>query len=498
MKIAISIVMSILLSPCYIIYAQAPLKMSYQAIARDSSGIPIVNQSISIKFSILSGSSSGTLEYSETHNITTDVNGFFEAEIGGGNQLSGIFIDIEWGNNSHFLKVEIDPNGGSAYNFLMTSEFLSVPYALHSANVAGIQLNSTTKIVTDSDSNLTIGNSVVSGSSAQYNTIIGEAAGSSGLIGSQNTFLGHRAGQSSVAANHNVFIGAKAGNSNTTGSFNTYIGLNSGTSNSTGNSNTLIGSSTGKNMTGSWNVALGTSAGYYNTTGFGNVFIGTNSGLSNNGFKNVFIGMDAGANETSSHLLYVDNTNTSTPLIYGEFLNDLVRINGNLDVTGDLSIDGVVAEFDTDSLNEIQTLELVGDTLSITKGNSVRLNINDQAIGVFTFNGDSLGKELILNHNLGTIPRTLEVNWFSHNQAPNNEGVGYYHRGDYATIASYDRGDGYHNSYTSDSTIIVCLRLTAQVKWSAVIDEITETYIKVKINDYNHAQFVRGNWKATR
>jgi len=40
-----------------------------------------------------------------------------------------------WGATSHFLKVEIDPAGGSAYTHLGTSELLSVPYAFHARTV---------------------------------------------------------------------------------------------------------------------------------------------------------------------------------------------------------------------------------------------------------------------------------------------------------------------------------------------------------------------------
>jgi len=47
--------------------AQTPQSFRYQAVARDNSGNILANQSISFRISILSGSVSGTVAYSETH-----------------------------------------------------------------------------------------------------------------------------------------------------------------------------------------------------------------------------------------------------------------------------------------------------------------------------------------------------------------------------------------------------------------------------------------------
>ena len=53
-----------------------------------------------------------------------------------------------------------------------------------------------------------------------------------------------------------------------------------------------------------------------------------------------FLGRNAGSNISGSNRLAIDNTNTNSPLLYGEFDNDIIRINGNLEVTGDLDISG--------------------------------------------------------------------------------------------------------------------------------------------------------------
>src|SRR2546430_13270866 len=46
--------------------------------------------------------------------------------------LTGIFSGINWALNSKFLKVEIDPSGGSNYTITGTNQLWSVPYSLYS------------------------------------------------------------------------------------------------------------------------------------------------------------------------------------------------------------------------------------------------------------------------------------------------------------------------------------------------------------------------------
>jgi len=118
------------------VLAQSPQAIKYQGVARDNVGNELSYQTISLKISILSGSSTGNVEYTETHAVTTNEFGLFSLEIGGGTLDSGNFSTINWGSNTHFLKVEMDENGGANYQFMGTSQLLSVPYALY-ADSAG-------------------------------------------------------------------------------------------------------------------------------------------------------------------------------------------------------------------------------------------------------------------------------------------------------------------------------------------------------------------------
>jgi len=181
-----------------------------------------------------------------------------------------------------------------------------------------------------------------------YNTCIGYYAGTD-EEGSQNVYMGHFAGRYSYDTDRNIFIGYYTGSSNEEGFDNTFVGYRSGVLSETGGSNTLIGSSTGTyNTSGASNVFLGSHTGYTNATGNNNVYLGTRAGYSSTGSNNTFIGYragysttgsgniligyEAGFYETGSSKLYIANTTTSTPLIYGEFNNSLVGIYGKLGI----------------------------------------------------------------------------------------------------------------------------------------------------------------------
>jgi hypothetical protein len=168
------------------------------------------------------------------------------------------------------------------------------------------------------------------------NTFLGYAAGNCNTTGYDNTFLGNSAGRSNTTGNSNTFLGNSAGNSNTAGIYNTFLGYYAGYANTTGNLNTFSGYYAGHaNTTGYLNTFLGNSAGYANTTGYLNTFLGMNAGYHNTtGYGNVFIGFSAGHFETGSNKLYIDNSDTSSPLIKGDFSANSVTINGSFNVAG--------------------------------------------------------------------------------------------------------------------------------------------------------------------
>jgi hypothetical protein len=134
------------------INAQAPNKMSYQAVVRNASNALVTSAPVGMKISILQGSASGTAVFEESHTATTNTNGLAAIEIGNGTVISGSMSGIDWAAGPYFLKTETDPAGGNAYSITGTSELMSVPYAKFAENTSawttalGTTSNNTDKI----------------------------------------------------------------------------------------------------------------------------------------------------------------------------------------------------------------------------------------------------------------------------------------------------------------------------------------------------------------
>jgi len=116
------------------VFGQAPQKMSYQAVIRNSSNALVNSTAVGMRISILQGSTTGTIAYSETQNASTNANGLVSLEIGIGTPVTGTFAGINWATGPYFIKTETDPTGGTAYSITGTNQLMSVPYALFSAN----------------------------------------------------------------------------------------------------------------------------------------------------------------------------------------------------------------------------------------------------------------------------------------------------------------------------------------------------------------------------
>jgi microcystin-dependent protein len=127
----------ILIIICTFVYSansQAPEKMSYQAVIRNSGGELVKSSNVGLQISILEGSETGTEVFVETFNKTTNENGMLTLEIGGGTPVSGSMSGIDWSAGIFYLKTETDLTGGTNYTIEGISQLLSVPYAL-SANM---------------------------------------------------------------------------------------------------------------------------------------------------------------------------------------------------------------------------------------------------------------------------------------------------------------------------------------------------------------------------
>ncbi len=115
-------------------YSQAPGGFSFQSIIRDNNGLLFPNQQIGAKFSILQGTPTGQIVFSETQVSTTNQNGLLTLNIGSGNIISGAIDSINWALGPFYIQSEFDLTGGNNYTFSNTTQLLSVPYALFAKN----------------------------------------------------------------------------------------------------------------------------------------------------------------------------------------------------------------------------------------------------------------------------------------------------------------------------------------------------------------------------
>lgn len=110
---------------------QAPEKIGYQAVIRDTSGTLLADTKIYMEIQILQGSESGTVVYEETQKWKTNANGLVSLEIGAGTVISGTIGAVDWSDGPYFIRTVIYPTDELSYTITATSQIVSVPYALY-------------------------------------------------------------------------------------------------------------------------------------------------------------------------------------------------------------------------------------------------------------------------------------------------------------------------------------------------------------------------------
>ena len=165
--------------------------------------------------------------------------------------------------------------------------------------------------------NVAIGfQSLNSNTNGNQNVTVGYASMKTNQTGTFNAALGYEAMTNNDSGKENVAIGARAMQGNISGSNNAVVGLTALYSSTTGKRNVVMGRSAALKLNGDDNVMLGFESGFESLTGKGNVFLGTK----------------AGREELGSDLLYIENSNSLTPLIGGNFISNRVGINRPVNV----------------------------------------------------------------------------------------------------------------------------------------------------------------------
>ncbi|MCA1762333.1 MAG: DUF1566 domain-containing protein [Flavobacteriales bacterium] len=104
-------------------------------MVRDSDGAISANQDVGVRLSVVQGDPNGDPVYVETHSITTNSGGLGSLALGAGTPEANASLgSVNWSDGPFYLKSETDPDGGSNYTVIATSQILSVPYALHAEN----------------------------------------------------------------------------------------------------------------------------------------------------------------------------------------------------------------------------------------------------------------------------------------------------------------------------------------------------------------------------
>lgn len=426
--------------------ATAQTGFNYKALIKDASGNIVSNQEIHIRFTIQTLTGPTFISsYQERHNATTDVNGIVIVTIGeGDDNIVGDFPSNFWLPNIT-LNTEIDIERDGTYVDFGTSNFKKVPMAIkadHSdtADIATVALtanNVTTKIddlsdakSDDNGSSLFIGVNAGSNDDGtdNDNVGIGNYALNRNTTGENNVAIGAYSLYVNTEGKRNTAIGRDALRINSTGNYNTAIGNSALRDNSIGNYNTAIGRLALRLNTGADNTAIGSLALGHTTTGEKNVAIGKDAGLSNiTGSGNIYIGNETGWTNglSESNKLYIDNTQTGSPLIYGQFDTNLIRINGTLDVTEEInrsatgdanmiplayggidgganpSIIGGTGNYTVsrDNTTNVYTISVVGETLSInnTVASVVANTQNFRTVNVTYSGGNMLVHIFLIN-----------------------------------------------------------------------------------------------------
>jgi len=245
-------------------------------------------------------------------------------------EKSGLYIfnGSDWTNAANSVAAATDPwlRGGNA---IVPGEFIGTTNSEPLIFKSGNQISGYLGVFPNSNTffGYRAGVTNVTPSSAgQGNVAIGSFSMEKNTSGSGNFAIGTFALRENTTGGSNFALGINALYNNN-GDYNLGIGPNALLANTSGASNTGIGQNAiGSNTSGGNNTGVGQNSLYSNIAGRSNVALGNSAGFSSTGTGNVFLGFNAGYSETTNNKLYIANTNTTTPLIYGDFSAKFVTI----------------------------------------------------------------------------------------------------------------------------------------------------------------------------
>lgn len=214
-----------------------------------------------------------------------------------------------------------------------------------------IYKNSTPWIYTHLGATTTSSLYITNGVNASGNTTSTSTGGNVGIGGSnmtglttgnQNIAIGSRALEDVTSGGSNVAVGTISLPNVQIGIYNVGVGNNTLEDTVSGNRNTAIGSAAGNWVTGSSNTLIGHQAGTTGSattsvvSGTYNTMLGAETSVTSNTISNS-ISIGSKTRLSASNQLVIDNSNTLTPLVLGDFSTDNLTINGNFNSTSNVA-----------------------------------------------------------------------------------------------------------------------------------------------------------------
>ena len=124
--------------------------INFQGIARNIDGSILANKAITVRLSVLEGSTNRVVKYQEIKSVTTNVVGLFTISIGETEfnklEVIGPYSGIDWSIDNKYLQVEVDPNNSIGFYLLGVQKINYVPYAIHANSSFAVNLIGTVPI----------------------------------------------------------------------------------------------------------------------------------------------------------------------------------------------------------------------------------------------------------------------------------------------------------------------------------------------------------------
>jgi len=276
-------------------------------------------------------------------------------------------------------------------------------------NKAKVEISTPTAGTSNLITGANTGNSIISG--GNYNTLVGDEAGTAVTTGDSNVAIGHAALEAATEASENVAVGKSALATNTTGFSNTSVGSSSLTTNLDGNYNSALGwKALDANSSGSENTAVGSNALGVNTIAGQNTAVGGNTLYNNTegaqntavGYRSSFTNIDGGNNTSLGYYsLHANTTGASNTALGHQAGDNITSGDNNIIIGAGIDADSATAD---NQLNIGGFIKGASGAVTLNHSTSAKLATTSTGIDV---TGTVTADGLVVENTAGA---TLNVN----------------------------------------------------------------------------------------